>query len=173
MGDKSKSSMSDITISAEEAEKHKIQNPMLTQIPTYLVKILRLRPDAVVPVQGTPSSAGYDLVAAENMTIHVGEIVKIPLGFCTELHPEIHCRIESRSGMALKGLVVLTGVIDSDYRGEWHVIMCNFGKEVQWVAKGDRVAQAVLRPNVRAHWERVSELSDTSRGAGGFGSTGR
>lgn len=139
----------------------------------FPVRFQPLREGVVPPKQGSLSAAGYDLCAAEDVTIHVDETVAIPLGFATALHNDIHCRIESRSGMAMKGLVVLTGVIDADYRGEWKVIMRNFSGSIQHVAKGDRVAQAVMRPTVRAYFDTVSELSETSRGAGGFGSTGR
>jgi dUTP pyrophosphatase len=139
----------------------------------FPVNITPLREGVIIPKKGSLQAAGYDLVAVEDVTIHVGEITKIPLGFATALHPDIHCRIESRSGMALKGAVVVTGVIDADYRGEWNVIMINLGKSVLNIAKGDRVAQAVFRPTVRAHFEPTVELSETRRGVGGFGSTGR
>lgn len=139
----------------------------------YPVKFKSLREGAILPMRGSEYSAGYDLCAAEEVTLHIDETVAVPLGFATELHPDIHCRIESRSGLALKGLVVLTGVIDADYRGEWKVILRNFGVSTQTIAKGDRIAQAVLRPTVWANWTIVEELGDTQRGAGGFGSTGR
>lgn len=145
--------------------------------PDFPVKITAVRDpmryEIHEPRQGSPHAAGYDLFAAEALDLLPGEIVKIPLGFATEMHPDIHCRIESRSGLALRGLVVLTGVIDADYRGEWNVIMMNVGKEPHRVAKGDRVAQGVFRPTVRVAFQEVSELSDTSRGVSGFGSTGR
>jgi dUTP pyrophosphatase len=137
------------------------------------VKINLTHSGALLPKQGSALSAGYDLYSAEALDIQPGEIAKVPLGFATEMDPDIHCRIESRSGLASRGLVVLTGVIDADYRGEWSVILMNVGKEVHRVAKGDRVAQGVFRPNVHVSFQEVSELSDTRRGAGGFGSTGR
>lgn len=125
------------------------------------------------PKQGTEDSAGYDLFAAESMTIPPHETVCIPLGFSTEIHPDYHCRIESRSGMASRGHAVVTGVIDADYRGEWKVILHNLTDEPLAILSGDKVAQAVFRPTVRIAFQPVSKLSESTRGAGGFGSTGR
>lgn len=127
-----------------------------------------LREGVEPPKMGSIHAAGYDLCAAEEVFIPMNETSKIPLGFATAMHPDIHCRIESRSGLALKGLVVLTGVIDADYRGEWNVILRNLNVTGYLVAKGDRIAQAVLRPTVRGWWGVVSELPDSVRGAGGF-----
>lgn len=139
----------------------------------YDVKFRRLNDNAKVPTCGTPDSAGYDLYASEETTLDPGDRVTIPLGFATEIDSKIHGRIESRSGMALRGLVVLTGVIDADYRGEWKVIMQNFSQEKVVLAIGERVAQVVFRPTVAVQFQTVEELSETSRQAGGFGSTGK
>lgn len=139
---------------------------------SYPIEFKFLHEHSRVPQEGTEGSAGYDLYAVEPMTIDRGAIVTIPLGFSTDMPPEMHGRIESRSGMALKGLVVLTGVIDSDYRGEWKVILQNTSSKNQVISQGDRVAQVVFRPTIKMHPRVVSELSETSRGAGGFGSTG-
>lgn len=136
------------------------------------VKFMKLRDDAVKPSRATPYSAGYDLVALDEITILPGGIKTIPLGFATEMPGNLHCRIESRSGLALKGLAVVTGVIDSDYRGEWKVILGNFSVEAQTIAPGQRVAQAVFRPTVSCTIQVVETLGDSQRGAGGFGSTG-
>lgn len=132
-----------------------------------------LREGIEFPKRGSMYAAGYDLCAAEDFILHVDETACIPLGFSTAMPLSIHCRIESRSGMAVKGMVVLTGVIDADYRGEWKVIMRNFSRSIQRIAKGDRIAQAVFRPTVPVAFKPLSELSDTQRGQGGFGSTGR
>jgi dUTP pyrophosphatase len=140
---------------------------------SYPTKFQRLHPDAKIPQRGSLSAAGYDLTAIYRCVLGPGRIAKIPLGFATEMHPDIHCRIESRSGMALKGLVVLTGVIDADYRGEWCVILMNVTEATQTIAPGDRVAQAVMRPTVRTHFTESKSLEDSQRGSGGFGSSGR
>lgn len=139
----------------------------------YSTGIVLLNENAKVPTRGTEDSAGFDLYASEDVTIPGFCIATIPLGFSTSMPRTIHGRIESRSGMALKGRVVLTGVIDADYRGEWKVIMGNMNAEAVEVAKGDRVAQVVFRPTVHPTFERVEQHTGTSeRGSGGFGSTG-
>lgn len=137
------------------------------------VKIQLLRDDVQRPRRATHYSAGYDLVSPDDFEILPGEIKAIPLGFATEIPGHLHCRIEARSGLALKGLAVVTGVIDADYRGEWKVILGNFGSDVHKIAAGDRVAQAVFRPTVSVSFEESDKLSGSMRGSGGFGSTGR
>lgn len=136
-------------------------------------QIQLLNENARVPERGSPQAAGFDLFASEAATIRKGEVVLVPLGFATAMDDTFHGRIEGRSGMASKGLLVVTGVIDADYRGEWKVILQNLGKEDYQVAIGDKVAQVVFRQTVAAHFQTVSRLSESSRGAGGFGSTGR
>jgi len=136
------------------------------------VEFLPLNEDASIPKHGSVLAAGYDLHASEDVTIEWGSVGLIPLGFATAMPEGIHGRIESRSGWALKGYVVLTGVIDADYRGEWKVIMGNFSGQKLDVKKGDRVAQVVFRDTVQVAFHGVSELSESARGAGGFGSTG-
>lgn len=141
--------------------------------PTYPVDYKQLHPAAVAPRLGTAQAAGYDLATPVAVTVKPGERVRIPLGLALALPQHLHGRIESRSGLAYKGLVVLTGVIDADYRGEVMVIMQNFSSEPYEFAAGDRVAQLVLRQTVHATLRAVEELPDTARGAGGFGSSGR
>lgn len=136
------------------------------------VKFLRMHPNTIIPVRGTDGSAGYDLFTVTEVTLAPGDRMAIPLGFATDMPREIHGRIESRSGMALRGLVVLTGVIDSDYRGEWKVIMQNFSTEEVVFPPGARIAQVVFRPTMRVAFSDAESLSVTSRDAGGFGSTG-
>ena len=137
------------------------------------IQFKALSPTAIVPQKGTIDSAGFDLYASEQIEIPPNTTVTIPLGFSTAMPRDIHARIESRSGMAIKGYVVLTGVIDADYRGEWKVILRNLNSEPYTVKVGERIAQAVFRYTAMIVFEQVSELSETSRGAGGFGSTGQ
>lgn len=138
------------------------------------VEFRRLHPDAVLPAGGTKLAAGLDLVTPESVTFAPGERKAIPLGFALAIPDVLHGRIESRSGLALKGLVVLTGVIDADYRGELMVIMQNFSDKKHEFAAGDRVAQLVLRPTVEVPLTVVESFTtDSERGSGGFGSTGR
>jgi dUTP pyrophosphatase len=139
------------------------------------VKFLSLRDEVPLPRRGSLKAAGFDLCCLENLTIHKNETVTIPLGFATEMPDDIYARIESRSGLAIKGVVVQTGVIDADYRGEWKVIMryTPTGPQESYAfAKGERVAQVCFRRLVPVSFDVVSELSDSSRGTGGFGSTG-
>lgn len=138
------------------------------------VEFVRLHPDAVLPAGGTKLAAGLDLVTPESIIFAPGERKTIPLGFALAIPDALHGRIESRSGLALKGLVVLTGVIDADYRGELMVIMQNFSDKKHEFAAGDRVAQLVLRPTVKVPLKVVESFTtDSERGSGGFGSTGR
>ena len=149
-----------------------------------LVRIKPLPNFIRTPVYGTVNAAGFDLYAAQDHEFYRGETYLMPLGFAAEIDPDYHGRIEARSGMASKDLVVLTGVVDADYRGEWHAILhfaykhvivgdgCQSAPPTIRVKRGDRVAQCVLRRTVRASFELVDNLSATGRGAGGFGSTG-
>ncbi len=145
------------------------QSPVL-----HGVRIKLLSKSARIPVQGSPDAAGYDLFASGAVNIPPHRTELVPLGFATEMAPSIHARIESRSGLAANhGLVVLTGVIDSDYRGEWMVILHNLQSIPHTIAPGTKIAQAVFRPTLRIAFKSVSDLPPSTRGAGGFGSTGR
>lgn len=100
----------------------------------------------------------------------------VPTGLAVEIPPRFEAQIRPRSGLALKHGVTLVntpGTIDSDYRGPLGVLMINLGDEAFTVQHGDRIAQMVVAPVVQAQFETVETLSDTTRGAGGFGSTGR
>jgi dUTP pyrophosphatase len=139
---------------------------------TQKMQFKALHASASVPKLGSATAAGYDLTTPEQVVLKPGQRTTIKLGFAVAIPETLHGRIESRSGLALKGLVVLTGVIDADYRGELMVIMQNFSDSTHTFAAGDRVAQLVLRPTVHVAVEVVEALSDTARGSGGFGSTG-
>jgi dUTP pyrophosphatase len=130
-----------------------------------------------LPSYATAGAAGMDLVAAvtEPVTIGPGRRALIPTGLAIALPPGYELQIRPRSGLALRHGIVLPnspGTIDEDYRGEVQVIVLNAGEAEFVVERGARIAQAVLAPVVRARWHEVAELDDTSRGAGGFGSTG-
>lgn len=134
--------------------------------------------DVPLPTYSTPGSAGMDMCAAveEPLVIHPGETALVPTGLCIEVPPNYEAQIRPRSGLAINhsvGILNSPGTIDSDYRGEIKVILTNFGKEDFIIHKGDRIAQLVIAPYVRATWEEVSKLNDTQRGPGGFGHTGR
>ncbi|MBQ3087909.1 MAG: dUTP diphosphatase [Clostridia bacterium] len=143
-----------------------------------LVKFKKLDKNAVMPTYGTPYSAGADLYACmENtVTIEPGQTVLMHTGIAMEL-PEGYVGLNfARSGLATKrGLAPANkvGVIDSDYRGEIMVALHNHGCENQTVEPGERISQLLIMPVVQAEFEETDELSDTVRGDGGFGSTGR
>lgn len=142
------------------------------------INIKRLNPDARLPIYSTDGSAGCDLSACISapVTIEAGQIAKLSTGLAIELPAGYAAFIYGRSGLGTKFGVTLAncvGVIDSDYRGEICVTLINRGTSAYTVNPSDRVAQMVIAPVLRAEFEEQSELSDTVRGIGGFGSTGK
>lgn len=140
------------------------------------VKILR--EGAILPTYASAGAAGADLYACigEAVTIAPGETVFIPTGIAMEVPQGCAGLIYGRSGLACKrGLAPANkvGVIDSDYRGEIIVALHNHGRVPQTVQSGERIAQMVITPVLTPEYEIVAELSDSTRGAGGFGSTGK
>jgi dUTP pyrophosphatase len=129
-----------------------------------------------LPAYATEHAAGMDVVAAEELTLQPGERHAVATGFAIAIPSGYEVQVRPRSGLALKhGITCLNtpGTIDSDYRGEVKVILANFGKEPFAVRRGERIAQLVPAPVLRAHFDEVATLDETERGAGGFGSTGR
>jgi dUTP pyrophosphatase len=128
-----------------------------------------------LPAYATEGAAGMDVLAAEDVTLKPGERWPVATGLALAIPPGYEIQVRPRSGLALKhGISVPNspGTIDSDYRGELKVILINHGDKPFEVVRGDRIAQLVLGPVVRATWLKVDELDDTARGEGGFGSTG-
>ena len=128
-----------------------------------------------MPAYATAGAAGMDVVAAEAVTILPGDRHAVATGFAMAIPDGYEIQVRPRSGLALKHAVTVPntpGTIDSDYRGELKVIMINHGTTSFAIERGDRIAQLVLAPVVQAHWLEVDELDETTRGAGGFGSTG-
>lgn len=128
-----------------------------------------------LPAYATDGAAGMDVLSAEDVTIAPGARHAVATGLAVAIPPGFEMQVRPRSGLALRhGISVpnAPGTIDSDYRGELKVILINHGSEAFPIARGDRVAQLVLAPVVRATWNEVGVLDDTPRGAGGFGSTG-
>ena len=141
------------------------------------VRLKKLDERAAVPTYGSEYSAGADLYAclAEDLTIGAGETVLVHTGIAMEIPEGYVGLIYARSGMATKrGLAPANkvGVIDSDYRGEIMVALHNHGAVLQTIEHGERIAQMVIAPFLKADYEVAEELEDTVRGAGGFGSTG-
>ena len=142
------------------------------------IRIKRLREGAQIPTYGTEFSAGADLYACleEAITIAPGETAKIPTGLAMELPVGTAGLVFARSSLGTKkGLAPANkvGVIDSDYRGEVLVVLHNHSRETRQIAPGERVAQLLIVPVFTPGFVEAQELSDTHRGAGGFGSTGK
>ena len=142
------------------------------------IRVKILREGAILPTYGSVEAAGADLYACleKELTIEPGQTAFVPTGIALEVPKGCAGLIYARSGMACKrGLAPANkvGVVDSDYRGEIRVVLLNHGKEPQTILSGERVAQFIITPVLTPAYEEVPELSDTSRGAGGFGSTGK
>lgn len=143
------------------------------------VKIKKLSPDAVIPRYATLGAAGFDLVAIENVTLLGGQTRLVKIGLSVELPMGFEMQVRPRSGTSLKTPLRVAnapGTVDCDYRGEVCVIITNTaneGTEPVEIKKGERIAQGVICAVEHAEFVEVEELSDTSRGTGGFGSTGK
>lgn len=146
----------------------------------YNVKVKKLTKDAVLPTRGSAAAAGYDLYADLKdelcgIEIQPHTTVIVGTGLSMELPENTFLAIYPRSGLASKqGLrpANCVGVIDSDYRGEIKVALHNDSNEVRYVGPGDRIAQGILQIYIPMVFKEVTELDDTGRGEGGFGSTG-
>ena len=142
------------------------------------VRVKKLHPNAKLPTYGSVEAAGADLYACLDAPVEIapGETVWIPTGIALEVPKGCAGLVYARSSMGVKrGLAPANkvGVIDSDYRGEIRVVLLNHGKTTQTVTHGERVAQFLITPVLTPDYEEVEELSDTDRGTGGFGSTGK
>ena len=138
----------------------------------------KLNPAACLPRHATLGSAGYDLCACieQPLTVKPGQTVPVPTGLAMEIPAGYAGLIYARSGIAVKrGLAPANkvGVIDADYRGEILVALYNQGTEPQSIEHGERIAQMIVTPYLTADFVQADQLSDTVRGEGGFGSTGR
>lgn len=142
------------------------------------IKVKKLNENAIIPTYGTEFSAGADLYAlpGETVTIEPHKTVMIHTGLAMEIPEGYAGLIFARSGLASKrGLAPANkvGVVDPDYRGEFMVALHNHTDEPREVEGGERIAQLVIVPFIQGSFETVEELSDTKRGEGGFGSTGK
>jgi len=145
-----------------------------------MVKVLikKLNSSIKIPSYKTNGSSGMDLMAniEEPIKISPGNTSLIPTGIFIAIPKNFEIQIRPRSGLAAKNNISVLntpGTIDSDYRGELKIILINLGKKDFIIKKNDRVAQMILAPVVKAEFEEVSELPETVRGEGGFGSTGK
>jgi dUTP pyrophosphatase len=145
------------------------------------VKLVRVASrGAPLPLPGyqTEGSAGADLCADLEQPLLLQPMQRslVPTGFSIELPPGYEGQIRPRSGLALRSGISMPnapGTLDSDYRGELCVLLINFGPEPVEIRRGDRIAQLIIAPVARAEFEQAESLSETRRGEGGFGHTGR
>lgn len=148
---------------------------VLNETPQPVAKfgVKRLNPDAKIPTKANPNDAGFDLYADADAYVRPGEVVIVPTGIALEMSPGWEAQIRPRSGNAAKfGVSVVNspGTIDADYRGEIKVILTSL--YLTSFKKGDRIAQIVFKQVPFVELVETDSLSDTERGAGGFGSTG-
>ena len=142
------------------------------------IPVKKVRPNAIIPTYGSEGSAGADMYACldEDVVIEPGNTVFIPTGVAMEIPNGFVGLMFARSSMGAKrGLAPANkvGVIDSDYRGEFMVALHNHSGQSQKVSNGERIAQLLITPVFTPGFVEVNELSDTQRGTGGFGSTGK
>jgi dUTP pyrophosphatase len=142
-----------------------------------LLKVKRLRPDAQLPLQATPGSSGLDLHACIDSPGYVDlsqDVTLVPTGIAIEAPLGYDLQIRPRSGLARRGVDVILGTLDSDYRGEVLIAMRTFGSLTSYrIEQGDRIAQLVIARFEDLPVIEVQELAASQRGSGGHGSTGR
>jgi dUTP pyrophosphatase len=136
------------------------------------LRVKRIHPEAKLPVYGHPGDAGLDLFSVIEREIGPGEVFAVPTGIQVAVPAGHVGLVWDKSGIALKGVHRLAGVIDAGYRGEVQVVMINLGTAPFAVRKGMKIAQMLVQPVVTVSVVETDSLDDTSRGQGGFGSTG-
>jgi dUTP pyrophosphatase len=135
-------------------------------------KVKRIHPDAKLPVYGHPGDAGLDLFAVADRDLAPGEVFAVPTGIQVAVPPGHVGLVWDKSGISLNRVHRLAGVIDAGYRGEVQVVMINLGGTPFAIRKGMKIAQVLVQPVTSVTVVESDELDDTSRGQGGFGSTG-
>lgn len=138
------------------------------------IKLKRLHEDAIVPTYATDGSACVDLYAVEDYVFYPGELKFIRSGWACEIPKEYYIEVHNRSGVAYKKqlIIVSSRIIDEDYTGEISTPVKNIGNTTESINKGDRFAQMILKKRIFMSFKEVEELTPTSRGSGGFGSSG-
>ncbi|HXH51369.1 MAG TPA: dUTP diphosphatase [Terriglobia bacterium] len=140
------------------------------------IKVARLHPNATLPRYSHTGPFGdlaADLSAAEAVSLAAGETNSVGTGLAFEFPPEFGALVEDRSGLALKGITTLAGVIDPGYRGELRVVMTNMGSMPFDIKPGDRIAQLRIVHRIEAEFTEAESVSETQRNTRGFGSTGK
>jgi dUTP pyrophosphatase len=139
------------------------------------LKVMRLTAHAILPAYAHAADAGLDLCAAADLELPPGEVRLVPTGIAIELPPDTEAQVRPRSGLALSHSVTVLntpGTIDEGYRGEVGVILINHGRRPFHISSGMRIAQLVIQRRWRVDVVETAELTQTTRGSGGFGSTG-
>jgi dUTP pyrophosphatase len=138
------------------------------------IKIKRLSADAVMPLYAHPGDVGMDVYSLEDHELMPMERKIFPVGFAMEFSEGFAAIVKDKSSLSMKyGIHTMGGVFDAGYRGEYNVNLINLGSESYKISKGDKIAQIIIYPVEIANLEEVSELSESSRGEGRFGSTGK
>ncbi len=138
------------------------------------IKIKKVNQTAKMPSYAHPGDAGMDMYSTEEYELKPGERRVFFVGFALEFPEDLVAIVKDKSGLPKNfGLHTMGGVFDAGYRGEYNVNLINLSKEAYLIKKGDKIAQLVLMPFVRAELVESDELADSSRGTGNFGSTGR
>jgi len=152
-----------------------VESDKMLQPTDFFITRTSANPDLPLPTRATPGSAGIDISSNITTTVKKGGRTLIPTGIKIALPFGYEAQLRPRSGLALKhGITVLNtpGTIDADYRGELHVLLINHGDVDFEITRGDRIAQLVIAKVEMIDFTEVDDLSDTQRGAGGYGSTG-
>lgn len=139
------------------------------------IKIQKIHPNALIPKYQTEGSSGFDLHAVEEVMIKPHSVGLVKIGICLSLEVGYELQVRTRSGLALNHQVMVLnspGTVDNDYRGEIKVILANLSDKDFKVQVGDRIAQGVVQKTYKAEFIECERLDETSRGSGGFGSTG-
>jgi dUTP pyrophosphatase len=136
------------------------------------LKVKRIHPDAKLPAIAHPGDAGLDLYAVVDRDLAPGEVYAVPTGIQIAVPAGFVGLVWDKSGISLKGVHRLAGVIDAGYRGEVQVVLINLGAASFPVRKGTKIAQLLVQPVTGVSVVETDSLDDTSRGRGGFGSTG-
>ncbi|MHB8055297.1 MAG: dUTP diphosphatase [Candidatus Aminicenantales bacterium] len=136
------------------------------------LKVKKINPAAKLPVYGHAGDAGMDLFACGDKTLAPGELYPVPTGIQMAIPRGFVGLIWDKSGVSLKGVHRLAGVVDAGYRGEIQVVLINLGRELYEIKAGMKIAQMLIQPVSSVEIRESDSLDDTSRGEGGFGSTG-
>lgn len=137
------------------------------------IRIKKLNPDAKIPTSSNEHAAGFDIYSCEDYELKPGETYAVKTGISMEIPSGKVCLIWDRSGMGFKGIHRFAGVIDSDYRGEFKIILFNSTKQSYSIKKHDRIAQGIIQDYYKPEFIEVEELEDSERGHNWNSSTGR